>query len=103
MVRPIKRRILRNAPRVFYYKPQGIPLRQLEEVILTPDEFEALKLHDYDGLNHTDAAQKMGISQPTFARILDRTYKKIAQAIVQGKAIRIEELTISNQMEGRND
>ena len=91
MVRPIKPRFLRGEPKVLYFKPRGIPLRDLEEVVLEPDEFEALKLHDCDGLNQTDAAQRMHISQPTFARILDRAYKKIANAIVEGKAIKIEE------------
>ncbi len=55
-----------------------------------PDEFEAINLYTIDKLDQTVAAQKMGISQPTFARILQRAYKKIAQALVHGKAIRIE-------------
>jgi len=90
MVRPIKPRFLREDPKVSYFKPRGIPLRNLEEVILEPDEFEAIKLHDCDGLNQTEAAEQMRVSQPTFARILDRAYKKIAHALVDGKAIRIE-------------
>ena len=90
MVRPIKPRFLRGNPKVSYFKPQGIPLRNLEEVILESDEFEAIKLHDCDNLNQTDAAQAMHISQPTFARILNRAYKKVAQALVHGAAIRIE-------------
>ena len=65
-------------------------MRDLEEVALMLDEFEAIKLHDCDGLDQISAAKKMRISQPTFARILDRAYKKVAQAIVYGKAIRIE-------------
>ncbi|MBU3935580.1 DUF134 domain-containing protein [Patescibacteria group bacterium] len=90
MTRPKKFRCLRFRPEVHYFKPRGIPLRQLEEVILLPDELEALKLHDIDGLNQIDASVKMKISQPTFARILDKAYKKIADAIINGKAIRIE-------------
>ena len=90
MVRPIKRRFLEAAPRFFYFKPQGIPLRELQEVVLKADEFEAIKLHDNDNLNQTVSAKKMQISQPTFARILNRAYKKIAEAFVLGKAIRIE-------------
>jgi len=89
MVRPIKPRLLRGSPKTFYFKPRGIPLAVLEEIVLEPDEFEALKLHDCDNLNQITAAKKMHISQPTFARILDRAYKKIAQAIVKGKAIKI--------------
>ncbi|MBM3253734.1 MAG: DUF134 domain-containing protein [Candidatus Omnitrophica bacterium] len=90
MPRPRLPRCLRFKPNVFYYKPQGIPLRMLEEVALLPDELEAIKLHDVDGLEQMDAAKKMNISQPTFARILDSAYKKIASAIISGKAIRIE-------------
>ena len=90
MVRPLKTRFLSSAARISYFKPQGIPLRFLEEIILEPDEFESIKLHDHDDLNQIDAAQKMNISQPTFARILDRAHKKIAQALVHGRAIRIE-------------
>lgn len=89
MPRPRIRRCLRFNPKVYYFKPRGIPLRMLEEVVLEPDELEALKLHDADGLEQTKAASKMKISQPTFARTLDRAYKKIADALIFGKAIRI--------------
>ena len=77
-------------PGVTYFKPQGIPLRLLEEVILMPDEVEALKLYEVDGLEQTDAAEKMEVSQPTFARILASATKKISEALIKGKAIRIE-------------
>ena len=89
MVRPLKPRFLQGNPKVYYFKPVGMPLRTLEEVNLEPDEFEAVKLHDYDNLNQTAAAKEMQISQPTFTRILDRAYKKIALALIEGKAIRI--------------
>lgn len=90
MPRPkIKRRIKFN-PTVRYFKPRGIPLVNLEEVSLLPDEIEALKLHDVDELEHKEAAGKMNISQPTFGRVLDSAYKKIAEALIKGKAIRIE-------------
>jgi len=92
MVRPKKKRFLRCSPGSYYFKPQGIPLRMLQEVVLQKDEFEAIKLHDCDNLNQIDAASKMNISQPTFARILNRAYKKIAQALVFGKAIKIEKI-----------
>ena len=90
MTRPKIRRFLRFRPNVYYFKPRGIPLRILEEVVLLPDELEALKLHDIDNLEQTEAAKKMKISQSTFARILDKAYKKIAEGIIKGKAIRIE-------------
>lgn len=66
-------------------------MRHLDEVILERDEVEALKLHDVDGLDHTQSAKKMKVSQPTFGRILDSAYKKIADAIIKGKAIQIEQ------------
>jgi len=90
MSKPKIPRCLRFSPSVYYFKPQGIPLRMLEEEILFPDELEALKLYEVDGLEQVEAAKKMKISQPTFARILDSAQKKVAKALVKGKAIRIE-------------
>lgn len=75
MPRPRIRRRLQFCPRVCYFKPQGNPLRRLAEVILESDELEV--------------AKRMEISQPTFARTLNQAYKKIAEAIIKGKAIRI--------------
>ena len=83
-------RCVRFNPGVIFFKPQGIPLRMLEEIVLKADELEALKLYDLDGLAQIKAAEKMKVSQPTFARILDSANKKIAEALVKGKAIRIE-------------
>lgn len=89
MVRPIKpRRILFN-PNVTYFKPRAIPLSVLEEVDLRVDELETIRLCDLEGLNQTKAAKKMRISQSTLGRILNSAHKKIAQALVKGKAIRI--------------
>ena len=92
MPRPKIPRRLRFRPDTYYFKPRGIPLRNLEEVTLLADELEALKLHDIDGLDQVNSAQKMHISQPTFARTLDKAYKKIAQALIYGKAIRLEKI-----------
>jgi predicted DNA-binding protein (UPF0251 family) len=91
MPRPKNPRQLRFTPNVYYFKPQGIPLRFLEEAVLGRDELEALKLYEVDGLDQITAAKKMKISQPTFARILDSAHKKIANAIVSGKAIKIQD------------
>ncbi len=88
-MRPKIRRCLRFQPKVYYFKPQGIPLKYLEEVVLLPDELEALKLYEIDGLEQTEAAAKMKISQPTFARVLDSAIKKVVLAIIKGKAIKI--------------
>lgn len=90
MPRPKRFRRTSFKPNVLYFKPRGIPLQQLEEVILLSDEIEAIKLHDVDNLEHIEAAAKMNISQPTFGRILNSAYKKIGQAIIKGQAIRIE-------------
>ena len=81
---------MRFKPNVYYFKPRGIPLRKLEEIVLLSDELEALKLYEIDGLEQIEASKKMKISQPTFARLLGSANKKVAQAIIQGKAIRIE-------------
>lgn len=91
MPRPRIPRCLRFKPNVYYFKPQGIPLRMLEEIVLLPDELEALKLYEVDGLEQIEASKSMKISQPTFARLLGSANKKIAQAIIQGKAIKIEQ------------
>jgi len=90
MTRPRRPRCLHFKPSIYYFKPQGIPLRMLEEVALSPEELEALKLYEVDGLGQIEAAGEMKISQPTFARTLESAQKKVAQAIIKGKAIRIE-------------
>ena len=83
-------RCIKFNPDVVYFKPQGIPLRLLEEVVLKADELEALKLYEVDGLEQVQAAGKMQISQPTFARILASANKKVVEALIGGKAIRRE-------------
>ncbi len=77
-------------PGLTYFKPAGIRLVDLKESVLTVDEFEALRLKDLEGLEQETAAGRMAVSQPTFHRILSSARKKIADAIVNGKAIRIE-------------
>lgn len=77
-------------PGVTYFKPQGVPLHLLEEIVLMPDEVEALRLYEIDKLKQIKAAKIMKISQPTFARILASASKKVAEAVVNGKAIKIE-------------
>jgi uncharacterized protein len=89
MPRPKNPRHIRFNPEVLYFKPRGVPLSILEEEELFHDELEALKLHDVDGLDQITAAKKMKVSQPTFGRILDKAYKKIAIAIIKGKAIKV--------------
>jgi len=90
MPRPRKCRQIGFMPDVTYFKPQGIPLRFLEEVSLSFEEIEAVRLKDMEGLEQEQAAVKMQISRPTFQRILASARNKIATAILSGKAIRIE-------------
>jgi uncharacterized protein len=77
-------------PGVTYFKPRGIPLTRLENIELTFDEFEAIRLADSEGLYQETAAIKMNISRATFGRILESAHKKIADALISGKAIKIE-------------
>lgn len=72
-----------------YFKPRGIPMNYLEEISLEPDEFEAIRLRDLEGLYQEAAAKRMGISRQTFGRILESAHKKVAEALVNGKAIKI--------------
>jgi len=90
MVRPRICRRVRFNPNITYFKPRGIPLRELEEVILPVDECEAVRLKDLEGLEQEECAKKMNISQPTFHRLVLSARKKIADAIINGKAIKIE-------------
>ena len=90
MTRPRVKRFLEFNPNVDYFKPRGVPLKELEEVELLADEIEAIKLYLVDGLDQTQSAEKMGISQPTFARTVDSACKKVADALINGKAIKIE-------------
>lgn len=90
MPRPKMLRKLCFNAKVKYFKPQGIPLNSLEEISLTREELEAIKLKDFDGLDQIEAAEKMRTSQSTFQRILSTARKKIAETIIQGKALSIE-------------
>jgi len=89
MVRPIKPRRVFFDPKAVYFKPRAVPLSMLEEVELKVDEMEAIRLCDFEGLGQEEAAKKMKISQSTLSRILLSARKKIAQALIQGKAIKI--------------
>jgi predicted DNA-binding protein (UPF0251 family) len=76
-------------PDVSYFKPQGVPLRLLEVVELSMEEVEAYRLRHIDDLEQTEAAKKMHTSQSTYQRILYSAYKKIADALINGKAVKI--------------
>lgn len=100
MARPFSERMIRGGmpPRVM--KPAGIPVKDLEEVALGYDEAEALRLSDLLGLYHEAAARSMGISRPTFGRIIESARRKVADAILSGKALRIEGGTYTVRKEG---
>lgn len=87
--RPRDCRRVKFDPKIQYFKPQGVPIAELEEVELTLEELEALRLKNILGLEQIEAAEKMNTSQSTFQRILVSAYKKITEALICGKAIRI--------------
>jgi uncharacterized protein len=89
MPRPCIQRRVRGKPRVNYFKPAGIRLIELEEIILELPEFEVIRLVDFENVEQIDAGKRMGISQPTLSRLLKSARKKISEAIIKGKAIRI--------------
>ncbi len=94
MPRPKCPREIIAPPEVTWFKPAGIPMRDLEEVVLTLDEIEAMRLADAEGLYQEQVAEQMKVSRPTVGRILASARQKTAEALVQGKAIRIEGGTV---------
>jgi predicted DNA-binding protein (UPF0251 family) len=89
MSRPVKNRRINCAPVAAYFKPVGIPLRELEEIVLGLDELEAMRLTDLDGLYQVAAAEQMGVSRQTIGNILNSAHRKLADALLNGKALRI--------------
>jgi len=90
MPRPKCCRNICGVPDKNYFKPRGIPISQLEEVVLRLDEYEAIRLADYDQLYQEEAAASMNISRQTFGRIIEAAHKKIADVLMNGKALKIE-------------
>ncbi|MBW2991274.1 DUF134 domain-containing protein [Candidatus Woesearchaeota archaeon] len=90
MPRPRRCRRVMHEPHHTYFKPAGVGMRELEDTILSVDEYEAVRLKDLEGMEQEQAAKKMDISQPTFHRLLLSARKKITEAIVNGKAIKIQ-------------
>ncbi len=87
--RPKKYRIVKHDPKIIQFSPRGRPGRP-DEVDLTMDEFEAVRLVDYMGLDQKESAKSMHISQQTFSRILKRARKAIADGLIGGKIIKIQ-------------
>ncbi len=90
MPRPRKLRCVREEPAFGFFKPHGVPLGALEIIGLGVEELEALRLADIEDLYHEEAAERMEISRPTFHRILKGARRKVAQALVEGKALGIK-------------
>ena len=90
MARPRKDRLIGFNSKINYFKPRGIPVLDLEEVCLTIDERESIRLADLEGMSHESAGAQMGVSRATFGRIVQRARNTIADAIINGKAVRVE-------------
>ncbi|KPK96897.1 MAG: hypothetical protein AMJ95_11800 [Omnitrophica WOR_2 bacterium SM23_72] len=87
--RPKKYRIIHQDPKISQFSPRGRPGRP-DEVNLSMDEFEAIRLADYIGFNQQEAAKSMRISQQTFSRILRKAHKLLANGLISGATIKIQ-------------
>jgi len=96
--RPFCHRHIAGQPAAPVFKPAGVPTVLLDEVVMTLDEFEALRLADLERFYHERAAEEMRVSRPTFSRIIDSAHGKIADALVHGKALKIEGGPVQLQM-----
>ena len=90
MPRPTKWRRVAFMPQVTHFKPAGVPARLLERVALSVEELEAIRLKDLEGLQQEECAERMRVSRPTFHRVLESARRKVADALINGKAVRIE-------------
>ena len=101
MPRPCCCRRIGFMPSTVYFKPAGVPLTELTEVTLTLDEVEALRLADLEGLYQEKAGKRMKVSRATFARIVESARRKVADALLHGKALRLEGGTVA--MDGESN
>ncbi len=90
MARPKCCRRVAGEPGCEIFKPVGVPVSAIDEVVLSMDEFEAIRLADFDGLYHDKAAEQMKVSRQTFGRIIQAARHKVSQVLVKGLALRIE-------------
>jgi len=86
--RPIQR-LVTSLPPAELFKPAGVPMRRLETVELTVDELEAMRLVDHEGLSHEEAAHYLGVSRQTAGRVVESARRKVADALLGGKALAI--------------
>lgn len=89
MARPVKCRRVERLPKFTYFIPAGRRKCEIEEIIIKVEELEAVRLKDIEELNQEECAQRMNVSRQTFQNIIDSARKKIATAIIEGKAINI--------------
>ena len=89
MGRSIKERCITCVPVASHYKPVGIPMRNFDEIVLAMDELEAMRLTELDGLYQVDAAERMSNSRQTIGNLLNTAHRKVADALLNGKALRI--------------
>jgi uncharacterized protein len=94
MPRPQYNRIVHEPPMFSEFKPIGVRGKDLKQIVLTLDEFEAFRLADQLGFSHAMAAEEMEISRPTFSRLIEKARKKIANFIVHGRLLTIEGGTV---------
>jgi predicted DNA-binding protein (UPF0251 family) len=90
MSRPPKWRCVSFMPKIKYFKPAGVPISSLKVVCLSVDEVEAIRLKDLERLEQEECARRMRISRSTFHRVLGSARKKVAESLIDGKAIRID-------------
>ena len=90
MPRPCHCRRVAALPKMTYFKPRGVPMSELAECRLSVDGLEALRLADYQDLNMDEAAARMGVSRHTFGRLLRKARRCVAEALIEGHALRIE-------------
>ncbi len=88
-MRPRKSRLVRNSPLARFFKPRGVPMSDLKTVVLKDEEWEAILLADHEGLDQDQAAVLMGVSRPTFSRVLASARRTVARALVEGMALEI--------------
>lgn len=100
MPRPSKPRIIGAQPEICNFKPRGIPAKKLKAVNITLDEYEAVRLADYEGLSHEDASVLMNISRPTFSRLVEKARVKIATFLIEGTELSIAGGNVTFQERG---
>lgn len=90
MPRPKKKRLVNRPPLYTSFKPIGVRINELEQIPLTLDELEAIRLSDYEGKDHAEAADEMNISRSTFTRLIEKARQKVATFLIEGKNLFIE-------------